>query len=146
MLLDKFERHPLRAVFPPFAGMRRVESSRFYGPGYEDVQYRKPSIDNARRVLRWQPRIPLEQSVEKTLDFFLREEFAVAGNGAGVRRGAQRRPAPAATGRPTTPGARRSVAPAPRRRADPAARRAPGRSGASAARSRPRTTRPRPAG
>jgi UDP-4-amino-4-deoxy-L-arabinose formyltransferase/UDP-glucuronic acid dehydrogenase (UDP-4-keto-hexauronic acid decarboxylating) len=73
MLIEQFENHPLREQFPPLAGIRKVESRAYYGSGYEDVQHRKPSIDNARRTLGWSPEIPLVQSVAETLDFFLRE-------------------------------------------------------------------------
>ena len=73
MLVEKFEHHPLRSEFPPFAGFREVESRSYYGAGYQDVQHRKPSIRNARRLLRWTPNIGLDQSVERTLDFFLQE-------------------------------------------------------------------------
>ena len=73
MLVSKFEKHPLRKRFPPFAGCIEVESGAYYGAGYQDVQHRRPSIRNAKRLLNWTPCIPLEQSVEKTLDFFLRE-------------------------------------------------------------------------
>ncbi|MFH1718320.1 MAG: bifunctional UDP-4-amino-4-deoxy-L-arabinose formyltransferase/UDP-glucuronic acid oxidase ArnA, partial [Planctomycetota bacterium] len=72
MLLTRFEQHPLRPKFPPFAGFRVIESSSYYGSGYQDVQYRKPSIRNAKKLLGWTPTINLEQSVEQTLDFFLR--------------------------------------------------------------------------
>ncbi len=72
MLLAKFELHPLWSKFPPFAGMRVIESSSYYGRGYQDVQYRKPSIRNAKKLLGWTPTVKLEQSVEETLDFFLR--------------------------------------------------------------------------
>jgi UDP-4-amino-4-deoxy-L-arabinose formyltransferase/UDP-glucuronic acid dehydrogenase (UDP-4-keto-hexauronic acid decarboxylating) len=72
LLLAKFEQHPLRPKFPPFAGFRVVESSSYYGKGYQDVQYRKPSIRNARKLLGWSPTVDLENSVERTLDFFLR--------------------------------------------------------------------------
>jgi UDP-4-amino-4-deoxy-L-arabinose formyltransferase/UDP-glucuronic acid dehydrogenase (UDP-4-keto-hexauronic acid decarboxylating) len=78
MLLAKFEQHPLRPKFPPFAGFRLVESSSYYGSGYEDVQYRKPSIRNAKKLLGWAPAVNLEQSVEQTLDFFLRESIECA--------------------------------------------------------------------
>ncbi len=37
MLLASFEKHPLRHHFPPFAGFRVVESSSYYGKGYQDV-------------------------------------------------------------------------------------------------------------
>lgn len=73
ILVEKFQAHPMRSKFPPFAGFREVESRSYYGAGYQDVQHRKPSIRNARRVLDWSPVVGLEESVEKTLDFFLRE-------------------------------------------------------------------------
>lgn len=73
MLLAKFEQHPLRPKFPPFAGFREIESRSYYGTGYQDVQYRRPSIENAKKYLAWSPEIEMEQSVEQTLDFFLRE-------------------------------------------------------------------------
>lgn len=73
MLVKKFDEHPMRGQFPPFAGFVVVESGAFYGKGYQDVQHRVPSIRNAKRYLDWEPRIPLEESIAKTLDFFLRE-------------------------------------------------------------------------
>ena len=73
MLVAKFEKHPLRSKFPPFAGYVEVESGSYYGQGYQDVQHRRPSIKNAQRLLAWTPVIGLEESVDKTLDFFLEE-------------------------------------------------------------------------
>jgi UDP-4-amino-4-deoxy-L-arabinose formyltransferase/UDP-glucuronic acid dehydrogenase (UDP-4-keto-hexauronic acid decarboxylating) len=73
MLTDSFEQHPLRPNFPPLAGMQAVESKTFYGPGYEDIQHRRPSTRLANRLLDWEPRIPLNQSVEETLDYFLHQ-------------------------------------------------------------------------
>jgi UDP-4-amino-4-deoxy-L-arabinose formyltransferase/UDP-glucuronic acid dehydrogenase (UDP-4-keto-hexauronic acid decarboxylating) len=73
MLVRKFNKHPSRKNFPPFAGYMIVESGAFYGKGYQDVQHRKPSIKNAMRLLDWEPKIKLEKSIEKTLDFFLQE-------------------------------------------------------------------------
>ncbi len=72
MLYRCFERHPLRQHFPPFAGYREVESSSYYGKGYQDVEHRKPDIRNARRLLGWTPQTEMETTVEQTLDFFLR--------------------------------------------------------------------------
>jgi len=76
MLLECFERHPLRGHFPPFAGFRIVESRDYYGKGYQDVAHRKPSIANAKRLLGWSPDVSLLQTVEETLDFFLRSTVA----------------------------------------------------------------------
>lgn len=72
MLLSSFEKHELRDHFPPFAGFKDIESSAYYGKGYQDVEYRTPSIRNAHRLLHWQPEIALQQTVADTLDFFLR--------------------------------------------------------------------------
>jgi UDP-4-amino-4-deoxy-L-arabinose formyltransferase / UDP-glucuronic acid dehydrogenase (UDP-4-keto-hexauronic acid decarboxylating) len=73
MLVALFEEHPLRSRFPPFVGMREVESGTYYGKGYQDVQHRRPSIRNAKRLVNWEPHVPQEESVEKTLDYFLRQ-------------------------------------------------------------------------
>ncbi|RMG41962.1 MAG: bifunctional UDP-4-amino-4-deoxy-L-arabinose formyltransferase/UDP-glucuronic acid oxidase ArnA [Candidatus Dadabacteria bacterium] len=73
MLTEAFEKHPLRKHFPPTAPMIVRESKAYYGEGYQDMSFRRPSIKNARRYLKWQPKVGLKQSVEKTLDFFLRQ-------------------------------------------------------------------------
>ncbi len=70
-LLESFDRHPLRDRFPPFAGFREVESSSYYGKGYQDVEHRKPSIRNAKRLLGWQPAVQMNRTIDATLDFFL---------------------------------------------------------------------------
>ncbi len=75
MLVERFDAHPLRSHFPPFAGYRAVESRSYYGEGYEDVQHRRPRIENARKMLGWIPKIGLEPSVDRTLDFFLRDHL-----------------------------------------------------------------------
>ncbi|MDA1008119.1 MAG: bifunctional UDP-4-amino-4-deoxy-L-arabinose formyltransferase/UDP-glucuronic acid oxidase ArnA [Planctomycetota bacterium] len=73
MLVAAFDAHPLRHHFPPFAGYRVIESGRYYGKGYEDVQHRSPSIRNARRLTGWNPVITTEESVVRTLDWFVRQ-------------------------------------------------------------------------
>ncbi|NKF51825.1 bifunctional UDP-4-amino-4-deoxy-L-arabinose formyltransferase/UDP-glucuronic acid oxidase ArnA [Shewanella sp. WXL01] len=71
-LVEKFDKHPLRDQFPPFAGYNLVESHTFYGDGYQDVQHRRPSIANAKKLLNWEPKIMMDQTIEDTLDFFLK--------------------------------------------------------------------------
>ena len=72
-LTKQFEAHPLRNQFPPAAGCIEVESSAFYGKGYQDMQRRVPSIKNAKRYIDWEPGISLDTSIGKTLDFFLKQ-------------------------------------------------------------------------
>ena len=76
-LVKQFDAHPMRGNFPPFAGMLETESRAYYGDGYQDVQHRRPSIENAKKMLDWNPCIPFSESVANTLDFFL-DEYAEA--------------------------------------------------------------------
>ena len=78
-LVRMFDMHPLRDKFPPFAGFRNTESSAYYGMGYQDLQHRRPSIRNAKRLLRWEPKVNLETAVSDTLDFFLRQAVETGG-------------------------------------------------------------------
>lgn len=84
LLHGLFEAHPLRRHFPSFAGFRTIESHAYYGDGYEDVQHRRPNIDNARRLLDWQPVIPTADAVSATLDYFL-EDYLSSGRDGGRR-------------------------------------------------------------
>lgn len=76
MLVQQFDAGSQRHRFPPFAGMRSVESHRYYGDGYQDIRHRRPVIDNAKRLLNWRPTVPLSDSVAATLNFFLSEQLA----------------------------------------------------------------------
>jgi UDP-4-amino-4-deoxy-L-arabinose formyltransferase/UDP-glucuronic acid dehydrogenase (UDP-4-keto-hexauronic acid decarboxylating) len=100
-LLDCFEAHPLRSHIPAFAGIRVLESRAYYGDGYEDVQHRKPSIRNARRLLNWEPAISLQESIRNTLDFFLMD-YLRDGN-LRVRDSAPKHAARNGTGNPAMP-------------------------------------------
>jgi len=73
LLVEQFDAHPLRDRFPPFAGCIEVESGSYYGKGYQDMQRRVPSIQNAKRCLGWEPKTGLNESIAKTLDFFLEQ-------------------------------------------------------------------------
>jgi UDP-4-amino-4-deoxy-L-arabinose formyltransferase / UDP-glucuronic acid dehydrogenase (UDP-4-keto-hexauronic acid decarboxylating) len=73
MLVKKFDAHPMRSQFPPFAGFHEIESGEYYGRGYQDVTHRRPSIQKAQKLLGWNPACKLEDSVAETLDFFLQE-------------------------------------------------------------------------
>jgi len=73
ILLKKFSTHPLRSHFPPDGGSQYIEARAFYGSGYQDVQHRRPSIRQARKILGWEPKVTFEQSVEETLDYFLKD-------------------------------------------------------------------------
>ncbi|MFO0981101.1 MAG: bifunctional UDP-4-keto-pentose/UDP-xylose synthase [Planctomycetota bacterium] len=48
----------------------------YYGKGYQDIVHRKPSIERARKLLGWEPRFDLRQSLDLTLSYFLEEQRA----------------------------------------------------------------------
>ena len=79
MIVARFDQHPLRHRFPPFAGYRVVESGKYYGKGYQDVQHRRPSIKNAKRVLDWTPVVSTEDSVARTVDWFIEDHVRTTG-------------------------------------------------------------------
>lgn len=73
ILLEKFAAHPLRHHFPPQSGISDIEALAFYGAGYQDVEHRRPSIRQAQSLLGWKPKVPFGQSIEETLDYFLKD-------------------------------------------------------------------------
>ena len=79
ILLEKFAANPLRSHFPPNGGIKYVEARAFYGAGYQDVEHRRPAIRQARRILGWEPKVPFEQSVGETLDYFLQDMVSSQG-------------------------------------------------------------------
>ena len=48
-----------------------VSDRRFYGEGYQDIDRRVPKIEAAKERLGWEPLIPIEKTVRKTLSYFL---------------------------------------------------------------------------
>jgi nucleoside-diphosphate-sugar epimerase len=48
-----------------------VSASNYYGEGYQDVQNRVPSIKNAEEHLGWTPKVGMEASLVKALDYHL---------------------------------------------------------------------------
>ena len=36
----------------------------------DDPKQRKPDIERARKLLRWEPRVPLQEGLRRTIDYF----------------------------------------------------------------------------
>jgi nucleoside-diphosphate-sugar epimerase len=47
-----------------------VSDRNYYGESYEDVSTRVPSITKAENLLKWKPTHTLEESLDKTLEFY----------------------------------------------------------------------------
>ncbi|MEV0373324.1 bifunctional UDP-4-keto-pentose/UDP-xylose synthase [Streptomyces sp. NPDC050636] len=66
-LIDAVAAHPQwreRALATPLV---EVPADEHYGPGYEDVRTRLPSIERARTLLGWQPRTALDEALRRTV-------------------------------------------------------------------------------
>jgi len=51
--------------------IEEVSSAEYYGKGYQDILTRKPSIAKARKLLGWEPKVPLDDALRLTFDAFL---------------------------------------------------------------------------
>lgn len=45
----------------------------------DDPKIRRPDISKAKRVLDWEPRVPLEEGIQKTVEYFRERIFPLAG-------------------------------------------------------------------
>ena len=61
-------------LYPEEPRFKKVSARDYYGPDYQDVDYRVPDITNAQKVLGWQPEIPLEEALRRTIAFYLNNE------------------------------------------------------------------------
>ena len=50
-----------------------VDASQHYGQHYQDLGFRVPSIENARKFLNWTPKIDIRSALIKTLDYHFKE-------------------------------------------------------------------------
>lgn len=55
------------------AKMEFIEHEGKYGTGYEDITRRVPDISKAKRLLKWEATISLEEGLEKTIRWFQSE-------------------------------------------------------------------------
>ncbi len=53
--------------------LRDVPASEYYGPDYEDIGYRVPDIDLAKKILEWEPRIGLKEALRKTIASYVED-------------------------------------------------------------------------
>jgi UDP-4-amino-4-deoxy-L-arabinose formyltransferase/UDP-glucuronic acid dehydrogenase (UDP-4-keto-hexauronic acid decarboxylating) len=73
ILKKLFMEHPKHRDDRIYSEIIEVSSANFYGKGYQDIITRKPSIEKARRLLGWEPRVTLDDSLKMTLSSFLEE-------------------------------------------------------------------------
>jgi len=47
-----------------------VHAEKIYGKGYEDIFRRVPDISKAKKILKWEPKVGLEEGLKLTIDSF----------------------------------------------------------------------------
>ena len=73
LLKRLFMTHPDHRTDASYSEIVEVPAQTYYGKGYQDIYTRKPSIEKARSLLGWSPKVGLEDSLRMTLYSFLEE-------------------------------------------------------------------------
>jgi nucleoside-diphosphate-sugar epimerase len=66
----------IAADYPEYAEWARrttlvdTSSGSFYGAGYQDVQTRRPRIDDTMAALGWAPRVAMEASLRRIFEYY----------------------------------------------------------------------------
>lgn len=70
--------YKLRDLFMAYPGNEKkkteiieTSSKEFYGKGYQDINRRVPSIEKARGLLGWVPKVDLDAALRKTIQYYL---------------------------------------------------------------------------
>jgi UDP-4-amino-4-deoxy-L-arabinose formyltransferase/UDP-glucuronic acid dehydrogenase (UDP-4-keto-hexauronic acid decarboxylating) len=72
-----FRQHPDHQNDSIYSEIIDIPADTYYGKGYQDIYTRKPSIEIARNLLGWEPKVNLEDAMRMTLDSFLEENRTV---------------------------------------------------------------------
>ncbi len=78
ILKELFMKHPDHINDPSYSEIVDISADNYYGKGYQDIYTRKPSIEKAKKLLQWEPKIGLEESMRLTLNSFLEENKDVS--------------------------------------------------------------------
>jgi UDP-4-amino-4-deoxy-L-arabinose formyltransferase/UDP-glucuronic acid dehydrogenase (UDP-4-keto-hexauronic acid decarboxylating) len=72
-LRKMFMSHPAVRRRKRFSEIVEVSSGDFYGKGYQDIDFRVPSIKKAKRIIGWEPKVNLETALKKTIEYYIEE-------------------------------------------------------------------------
>lgn len=78
-LKDIFTNHPASSRFPRTSEIVDVSSAEFYGKGYQDIDFRVPSIRKAREIIGWEPKVDLDTALRKTVEYYLESNVSIDG-------------------------------------------------------------------
>ena len=78
-LKDLFISHPSTKHYKKHSEIIEVYSKEFYGEGYQDIDFRVPSIKKAKELIGWEPKVDLDTALKKTLEYYLESNLKVNG-------------------------------------------------------------------
>jgi len=70
-LKELFMSHPTTKQNKKFSEIVEVSSGEYYGKGYQDIDFRVPSIRKAREIIGWEPKVDLDTALRKTIEYYL---------------------------------------------------------------------------
>lgn len=70
-LKEMFVDHPSTKHYKKHSEIIEVFSKDFYGEGYQDIDRRVPSIEKAKKLIGWEPKVDLDTALRKTLEYYL---------------------------------------------------------------------------
>lgn len=79
--------HPLAPAVARKAKIVCEDANRVFGPGYQDLQRRVPAVEKAQKLLGWTPRVSLDESLSKIVDYHLKCLFGGKKHSVSVRQG-----------------------------------------------------------
>lgn len=78
MMIGIWKDHPFRKERNlPEGSMVETSSGAYYGQGYQDVMRRTPSIRRLQEAFGYTPKIGIQESLRRTIDFFIEEHKAM---------------------------------------------------------------------
>lgn len=69
MTIEALKAYPALKAKAEKTKIRSVDSGSYYGKGYQDVDRRVPSIENAEKYLDWTPKVSMKEALQKTFDY-----------------------------------------------------------------------------
>ncbi len=76
-LKDLFTKHPAAKQYKKISEIVEVSSGEFYGKGYQDIDFRVPSIRKAREIIGWEPKVDLDTALKKTIEYYLESNIKI---------------------------------------------------------------------
>lgn len=70
-LKEIFLSHPASQRFEKVSEIIEVASGEFYGKGYQDIDFRVPSIRKATEIIGWEPKTDLDTALRLTFEYYL---------------------------------------------------------------------------